>query len=204
MSRTEQSIDRRELIQLQKKRAKRRKQAKRRLLFLIFIIFALGFLAGFLVGSRKEHTLNFTMSSETPETPFTKPANLPWNLELVNFQYPLDKDFAPSSLADINNGYEADSRIARAAKYMIEDAASENVRILTVSAYRDYDYQQELFNNKVHSLQKEHGYSVSKAQQEAATVVAAPGTSEHQLGLALDLVDANHVVLDESQEDTVA
>ena len=87
---------------------------------------------------------------------------------------------------------------------MIEDAASENVRILTVSAYRDYDYQQELFNNKVHSLQKEHGYSVSKAQQEAATVVAAPGTSEHQLGLALDLVDANHVVLDESQEETVA
>ena len=87
---------------------------------------------------------------------------------------------------------------------MIEDAASENVRILTVSAYRDYDYQQELFNNKVHSLQKENGYSVSKAQQEAATVVAAPGTSEHQLGLALDLVDANHVVLDESQEETVA
>lgn len=204
MSRTEQSIDRRELIQLQKKRAKRRKQAKRRLLFLIFIIFALGFLAGFLVGSRKEHTLNFTMSSETPEAAYTKPTNLPWNLELVNFQYPLDKDFAPSSLADINNGYEADSRIARAAKYMIEDAASENVRILTVSAYRDYDYQQELFNNKVHSLQKENGYSVSKAQQEAATVVAAPGTSEHQLGLALDLVDANHVVLDESQEETVA
>ena len=35
-------------------------------------------------------------------------------------------------------------------------------------------------------------------------MVAVPGTSEHQLGLALDLVDARHVKLDESQENTDA
>ena len=33
-------------------------------------------------------------------------------------------------------------------------------------------------------------------------MVAVPGTSEHQLGLALDIVDMNHQILDESQEET--
>ena len=34
------------------------------------------------------------------------------------------------------------------------------------------------------------------------TVVALPGTSEHQLGLALDLVDESYQNLDEGQENT--
>ena len=36
----------------------------------------------------------------------------------------------------------------------------------------------------------------------AATIVALPGTSEHQLGLAVDIVDLDHQLLDESQEQT--
>ena len=34
------------------------------------------------------------------------------------------------------------------------------------------------------------------------TVVALPGTSEHQTGLALDIVDAGYQELDEAQENT--
>lgn len=189
---------------LQKKRKKRKQQALQRLLILLFITFFLGFLLGLFIGSRKEHTLNFILTPDSLEQESAEVLNLPWNLTLVNYHYSLDKTFKPSNLTKINNGYEADSRIADAAKKMISDAASENIKITTVSAYRDYDYQQELFNNKIHNLQKEKGYSVDKARAEAATVVAAPGTSEHQLGLALDLVDSNHVVLDESQEETAA
>ena len=36
----------------------------------------------------------------------------------------------------------------------------------------------------------------------AGKVVAVPGTSEHELGLAVDIADMNHQLLDESQEDT--
>lgn len=204
MSQTTHSSDKSQRANFQKKRAKRKKQVKQRLLILLFITFTLGFLSGLFVGSKKEHTLNFVMTPDMPNQESAQTLNLPWNLTLVNFHYSLDKDFTPASLAEVNNGYEADSRIADAAKNMIADAAAENVQIITVSAYRDYDYQQELFNNKVHSLQQEEGYSVDKARAEAATVVAFPGTSEHQLGLALDLADANHVVLDESQENTTA
>ena len=44
--------------------------------------------------------------------------------------------------------------------------------------------------------------SQTEAQKQAATEVAVPGTSEHQLGLAMDLVDASYQVLDEAQAST--
>ena len=202
MNRTTQSSGNKKRTRSQKK--SRKQQALRRLFFTLFLTFLLGFLLGLFVGSRKEHTLNFIMSSDDQSQESAEQLNLPWNLTLVNFHYALDQNFVPSELTEISHGYEGDSRIAAAAKNMFAAALEENVRIVTVSAYRDYDYQQQLFNNKVHNLQKEHGYSVDKARIEAATVVAAPGTSEHQLGLALDLVDADHLVLDESQEETAA
>lgn len=42
----------------------------------------------------------------------------------------------------------------------------------------------------------------AKAPEEAGKVVAVPGTSEHQLGLAVDIVDTNYQILDEAQENT--
>ena len=207
-----------------RKRAKRRyykKQAQYKLWILLVLVFVFGFLAGFFTGSRPESEITFVMSesdtlsesassdTNSPETITTEdkkviPENLPWNLKLVNFEYPLPKDFAPESLAVADNTYEADSRIADSAKKMIADARKDGVRIIAISGFRDYDYQMELFENKVIRLQQSKGYSVTKAREEAATVVAYPGTSEHQLGLALDLVDARHVKLDESQENTAA
>lgn len=187
-------------------RAKRKKQAQQRLIILLIIIFLLGFFAGFFVGSRKEDTLNFIMAP-AESTAQKSPKNydhLPWNLTLVNFENALPENFAPETLAEVDNGYEADSRIADSAKKMIADAYAEDVRIIALSAYRDYEYQMELYENKVQRLQQEKGYSIDKAREEAATVVAYPGTSEHQLGLALDLVDARHTKLDESQENTDA
>ena len=44
--------------------------------------------------------------------------------------------------------------------------------------------------------------SPEQARSEAATVVAVPGTSEHHLGLALDIVDAGYPFLTEEQEET--
>ena len=188
-------------------RARRKRAAQKRLLILMGITFILGFLAGLFVGSKKESTLNFTIAptsekiSAATQKSYTE---LPWNLALVNFENALPETFVPESLAEVDNGYETDSRIAEAAKRMIADAYAQNVRIIALSAFRDYEYQTELFENKVQRLQQEKGYSVDKAREEAKTVVAYPGTSEHQLGLALDLVDAGHTKLDESQENTKA
>lgn len=195
-------------------KAKRKKQAQQRMFIISVIVFALGFLLGLFVGTNRQPEIQFVVpaaeavseAESTEEAETSKyPENLPWNLTLVNFESPLDENFVPEELADADNSYVADARITDSLKKMIADARStENVRIIALSGYRDYAYQQELFDNKVQRLQQEKGYSVSKAREEAATVVAVPGTSEHQLGLALDLVDARHVKLDESQENTAA
>ena len=190
-----------------------KKQFQQRLIILLAITFVLGFFAGFFVGKNQEKEIQFVMAEPENDSSQTDSLqekaidyeSLPWNLKLVNFEHALDETFEPAELSEVDNGYAADSRIADATKKMIADARSkDNVRIIALSAYRDYDYQMELFENKVQRLQQEKGYSVDKAREEAKTVVAYPGTSEHQLGLALDLVDARHVKLDESQENTAA
>ena len=172
------------------KRSKNKQQFLKLLISFTVVAFFLGLLLGFFIGSKKDPTIDFVMSPATTEG--------------TNVQKS-EKSKKIETLADADNGYEADSRITDALKKMIADARStENVRIIALSAYRDYEYQKELFDDKVQRLQQEKGYSVTKAREEAATVVAYPGTSEHQLGLALDLVDARHVKLDESQENTAA
>lgn len=190
-----------------RRKSKRKKYARYRQIALLAVIFAFGFLIGLFVGRKSNQAVNFVMapaSENLTETKQTKSVSLPWYLTLVNFENALPEDFAPEELAEVDNGYEADSRIADATKQMISAAREEDVRIIAISAFRDYEYQTDLYNNKVQRLQSEKGYSVEKARKEAATVVAYPGTSEHQLGLALDLVDARHVKLDETQEDTAA
>jgi D-alanyl-D-alanine carboxypeptidase len=46
-----------------------------------------------------------------------------------------------------------------------------------------------------------NGYSREEAERIAATVSAIPGTSEHQLGLAVDIIDTGIWGLVQEQED---
>lgn len=64
------------------------------------------------------------------------------------------------------------------------------------------NYDQEcLFENKVARVKAANpGLTQAEAEAEAATVVARPGTSEHQLGLAVDIVDTQLNSLVEAQE----
>lgn len=187
-------------------RAKRKGRRQKLLFLFFFLIFLLGFLLGLFVGMETSQDIHFTVApAEDHPDEFTElESSLPWNLTLVNAKNPLSKDFAPETLAEVDNGYSADSRIEDATKRMISDARQDGVRIIAVSAFRDYEYQAGLYEKKVQKLQNQKGYSIEQARKEAATVVAYPGTSEHQLGLALDLVDARHVKLDKSQENTAA
>lgn len=71
---------------------------------------------------------------------------------------------------------------------MIDACNAAQPRALVVSAYRDFDHQTRNFTRKV-NYYLGLGYSREDAEKEAATVVAVPGTSEHQLGLAVDIID---------------
>ncbi|HHX61925.1 MAG TPA: M15 family metallopeptidase [Epulopiscium sp.] len=60
--------------------------------------------------------------------------------------------------------------------------------LVLVSGYRSYVHQQEVFNRKINNLIKE-GLTKEEALKKAATIVAVPGTSEHQTGLAIDVTN---------------
>ncbi len=72
--------------------------------------------------------------------------------------------------------------------------------VYVVSGHRTYEYQERNYNNEV-SVYRNQGYSEEEARRLAAEWVAVPGTSEHHLGLAVDIIDTASWVLDESQED---
>ena len=84
---------------------------------------------------------------------------------------------------------------------MLTDCKAAGNSPAICSSYRTQEYQQNLYNNKIKRLMAS-GLSRENAEAQAGTVVAVPGTSEHQLGLALDIIDSSNWTLDESQEKT--
>lgn len=111
-----------------------------------------------------------------------------WYLKMASPAYPVDQNFMPeTALIQSANGtnYRVDKRILEPLQEMIAAAKEDGVTLTIISAYRSYDYQTGLFDKKVKE-QEANGYEGEEAKSVAATIVARPGTSEHQLGLALD------------------
>lgn len=123
-----------------------------------------------------------------------------WNLILVNKDNPIPEDYEVE-VVKIEEKWEVDVRIRNAVEAMLNDARKEGLNPIICSAYRTSNYQKNLFNNKVKEY-KRKGYSQNKAEEQAALWVTIPGTSEHELGLSLDIVDRKYQILDEKQENT--
>lgn len=123
-----------------------------------------------------------------------------WNLLLVNPWNYIPEDFSVE-LTQLKNGHAIDKRAYPDLQDMMDDMRTEGLSPLICSSYRTNKKQQTLYNNQVNKYLAQ-GYSQAKAEEEAGKWVAVPGTSEHQTGLAVDIVDTNYQILDEKQEDT--
>lgn len=123
-----------------------------------------------------------------------------WNLVLVNKWNEMEAGYVPE-LTEISEGHKVDSRIADSLMDMIHDAKNAGYYIYILSSYRDMEKQISLYEAEVKKWERE-GYSKEAAEEKAGTVVAFPGTSEHQLGLAVDLVSSEHIKLDQDAEKT--
>lgn len=81
---------------------------------------------------------------------------------------------------------------------LIQAAEDEGFTVFVSGAYRSYSYQAELFNSKASQIAYGMGITdyldpkYQEAAEEAKKITMAPGTSEHQLGLAVDLMDKNY------------
>lgn len=118
----------------------------------------------------------------------------PWSLIPDNYK---------AELIKTENNYMVDKICADALMQMLKDCRAAGFNGQITSAYRSHEQQVKLFDRKV-NYYLNLGYSKENATKKAATIIAVPGTSEHELGLAVDLVDGNYWVLDEAQENTAA
>lgn len=123
-----------------------------------------------------------------------------WMLTLVNADNPLTNDYSPK-LKSLTSGHKFDERAIDQLNAMLSAMRAQGLSPVVCSAYRTVEYQRTLFNNQV-ERQMTKGLSREQAEIEARKSVAYPGTSEHNLGLAADIVSISYQLLDDAQADT--
>ncbi|MCL2517391.1 MAG: M15 family metallopeptidase [Oscillospiraceae bacterium] len=122
---------------------------------------------------------------------YMNPENRDEYLVLINSENPLAYDYTAADMIEVKDtrpGWPM-QRLreypAKALEALLIEARANGFSDITVtSAYRSYDLQTSLFNNEV---AKYPNLGKEDAIAKAATVVAMPGTSEHQSGLCLDM-----------------
>lgn len=112
-----------------------------------------------------------------------------WYLTLVNNQYRMPADYQVQSAPAIPGcQYELDYRVAQAYTAMYNAAAAEGLYLTPYSGLRSYSRQTINYENKT-NYYRNQGYSETEAKALAAMVIMPPGCSEHNLGLAMDIID---------------
>ena len=123
----------------------------------------------------------YTRLSNTHEIPVSKE----WNLIVVNRWNELPEDYSVA-LTELSNGQKVDSRIYPALQEMFDAARAEGIYPIVREGYRTAEEQRKILDDKIQAYINE-GYSRSRAEKTAKEWVAMPGTSEHQLGIAVDI-----------------
>ena len=119
-------------------------------------------------------------------------------LFLVNRQWEITESFVPANLQQAEVPGQVRRMRAEAAAALEEMFAAckaeAGVTLISISGYRPFSTQANLYSRKLRSVRND----VAKAQE----YVAPPGTSEHQLGLAMDIGQRNKAHLDQKFADT--
>jgi D-alanyl-D-alanine carboxypeptidase len=108
--------------------------------------------------------------------------------DVVSKDYPLQETYIPKTLIyDKKFKIWLCRNVQRAFYHMNRCMKKDGIdELVLVSGYRSYDYQKGLYEKKVNKM-IERGLTLDQAKLEAATIVAPPGCSEHQTGLAIDV-----------------
>ncbi|MBQ4570396.1 MAG: M15 family metallopeptidase [Bacilli bacterium] len=100
------------------------------------------------------------------------------NIQLVNTNYKLSKNYIPKTLVEITNVdyikrtnviMMIDQNTLNAYTLLFNESLLNNLNLIVFSSYRSYEYQESIYN------------------KEENNFIAAPGASEHQTGLAIDI-----------------
>lgn len=131
-------------------------------------------------------------------TQYAREMDLGGALFLVNRSFSVSKNYVPPDLVipqidKVVPDLKLRREVAAAAELMFEAASADGLALIAVSGYRSYGTQAALFQRKI---------GKSGSAQKAQRSVAPPGTSEHQLGLALDIGKRDTASLNQSFDNT--
>lgn len=114
-----------------------------------------------------------------------------WNLAIINTKYPLPDSYAPTLSNAINgSNIQLDSRVSERYAEMYAAAKLSGCVLTPYSGYHSYALQETNYNRKV-NFYVNQGISAEEASQKASAQVLPAGCSEHNAGLAMDIVSAS-------------
>lgn len=116
------------------------------------------------------------------------------DLMLVNKYYKLTKDYQPEEIVPISlqfsyEGNEISKHVYERFRSMWNAANEEGLTLIVNSSYRDYETQDAVWKD----------YAQAQGEEWADNKAARAGSSEHETGLALDIV-TDDVIMNEFEE----
>ena len=165
------------------KRHTRRKHLLRQIVVVVLLL-VLGFVfvqtASYMVNQGEIPVLSsFNLFKKEADT------SLGWNLILVNDDYSVPNNYEVE-LTELSNGEKVDTRIYPQLQQMFDDARAAGLELFVREGYRTTQDQKQIMEERIQQYRNE-GYSRSEAKELAEKYVAVPGTSEHELGIAVDI-----------------
>jgi len=124
-------------------------------------------------------------------------ATLPWYLTLVNADHAMPEIWDVEGV-ELRNNQRVDRRMYPYLQMMFDDCRAAGGSIMVNTSYRTYSDQEAMVQSKFRKY-KNQGHSDAEAMELAYSVAAKPGYSEHQLGLAVDIVSGNQEVCTNDQ-----
>ena len=111
-----------------------------------------------------------------------------WETMLINKNYCLPEGYSVDLAEALKGtGYRLDSRVAPHYQKMYDAAAEDGIYLTPVSGYRSVDKQKTNFSRKI-NYYMDLGYDKVEATKKASMIIFLPGASEHNAGLAMDII----------------
>ena len=119
---------------------------------------------------------------------------------IVNADNLLSSSFQPDVMQISDSYMVFDSAALPHLEAMIQGLKDAGFSVYIAGAYRSYSFQEQLFNGKASQIALGLNPPVTdymdpryqEAVEQAKKITMFPGSSEHQLGLAVDLMDRNY------------
>ncbi len=92
----------------------------------------------------------------------------------------------------VGDSIQLEKRTFDAFKKMEKAALKDGIKLKIVSAYRSYDRQKTIWNNKYLRFTKDYNLEPEKAISEIMRFSTIPGTSRHHWGTEIDIIDGKH------------